>query len=296
MPFTLAEYKKQSQDEFRSSVIQTFIDNSPFLERLHFQNILGGSVTFNREKTLPTGVGFRALNADYTPSVGEIEQITESLKIVGGRVNVDRALLAQYGSERLGTDIFMQVKGLARALNQTVFKGDGTNDSFTGLQSRITTPEIIVNGDAALSVSALREAVLELEGDNTAMFMSKAMYSHIWAAYNEGTIQNITYSSNEFGKPVLSFGGIPLYQAGKDGLGGEILPFSETASTTSIYAVSFDPSDGVVGIQNSPLKTISMKEISVLSATDIEWLMNFMIQKPKSAIRISGITDASVVK
>lgn len=297
MAFTLAEYKKQTQDEFRAAVIQTYIDNSPFLDRLTFQNIIGGSVTFNREQTLPTGTGFRDVNNEYTPSNGVVEQVTESLKIAGGRTNVDRALEKMYGPERMATDVQMQVKALARTLNEALFKGDGTGGSFTGLETRIQASEQVDNGTAALSLAAVRDAILELEGENAAMFMSKKMYSYFWKAYNDGNIQSeIQFQPNQFGLPVATFGGVPLIQAGKDTTGSEILPFEEGVGTneTSIYAVSFDSADGVVGIQNSPLETIPLSEISVLQAVDIEWLMNFMIQAPKSAIRIKGITDGAI--
>ena len=78
---TLAEYKKQTTDPLRAGVIQTYHENSPALSLLNFQNINGGTIKFNREKTLPGNVGFRALDANYTASFGEIETISEDLKI-----------------------------------------------------------------------------------------------------------------------------------------------------------------------------------------------------------------------
>ena len=292
--FTQAEYSKTTQDEFRAAVIQTYKDNSPFIDALTYQSITGGTVTFNRELTLPTGVGFREVDGEYTSSQGEVEPVTEALKIAGGRTTVDRAILKMYGPARLATDLQMQVSGLARKLNAAIFKGDGLLGAFTGLQTRIQAGETIVNGDAALSLAKMRQAYLDCKGNKKAFFMGEGMYSRLWAAYDAGTLQNIVFGTDDFGKPVATFAGVPLILAGEDADRSQVLDFSETNSTTSIYCVSLDEVDGVVGIQNSELETLPMTEVSVVKAWDIEWLNNFMIQTAASAIRISGITDAAV--
>jgi len=284
-----------TQDEFRAAVIQTYKDNSPFIDALTYQSITGGTVTFNREKTLPTGVGFRIVDGEYTSSQGEVEAVTETLKIAGGRTTVDRAILKMYGPARLATDLQMQVSSLARTLNASIFKGDGLSGAFTGLQTRITGDQVIPNGTNPLSLAKMRDAYLACKGNKKAFFMGEGMYSRLWAAYDAGVLQNIVFGTDDFGKPVATFAGVPIVLAGEDAARDQVLDFSETTSTTSIYCVSLDEVDGVVGIQNSALETIPMTEVSVVKAWDIEWLNNFMIQTAASAIRISGITDAAVV-
>ena len=298
MPMTLAEYKKQSQDEFRSQVIETFLNHSPFLSRAIIQTIIGGSVTFNREKTLPTGVGWREVNGEFTVSSGEIEQVTESLNIAGGRTKLDRILKQRYGSDRLATELAMQVKATVRLINADIYKGDGLDGAITGLQTRITGDNVIANGTAGLSAASLRAALLRCRGTNKTFFCSESVYSHIWAAYNDGTIQNVTFGAGEFGLTVLSFAGVPIVIAGEDGLGDDVLPYDEGTGTdeTSIYLVSFDDTDGTVVIQSDEMNTTPLAEISVLEAYDVEWDMNFMSQTERSAVRISGITDAAMTK
>jgi len=293
--FTQAEYSLTTQDEFRAAVIQTYKDNSPFIDALTYQSITGGTVTFNREKTLPSGVGFRIIDGEYTSSQGEVEAVTEALKIAGGKTSVDRAILEMYGPARLATDIQMQVSSLARKLNAAIFKGDGLSGSFTGLQTRITGDQIIVNGDSALSLAKMRDAYLTCKGNKKAFFMGQGMYSRLWAAYDAGVLQNIVFGTNDFGLPVATFAGVPIILAGEDAARDQVLDFSETTSTTSIYCVSLDEVDGVVGIQSSPLKTIPTMNGTVVNSWDIEWINSFMIQTAASAIRISGISDAPVV-
>lgn len=293
--FSEAEYSLTTQDEFRGAVIQTYKDNSPLIDALTYQTITGGSVTFNREKTLPAGVAFRVIDGEYTSSQGEVDPVTEDLKIAGGRTTVDRAILKMYGAARLATDLQMQVSALARKLNAALFKGDGLLGAFTGLQTRVQAAEIVANGVAPLSLANMRTAYLKCKGNKKAFFMGEQMYSRLWAAYDAGVLQNIVFGTDDFGKPVASFAGVPLILAGEDAARDQVLDFSETTSTTSIYCLSLDEVDGVVGIQNSELETLPMTEISVIKAWDIEWLNNFMIQTAASAIRINGITDAPVV-
>lgn len=292
--FTQSEYSKTTQDEFRSAVIQTYKDNSPLIDLLTYQNIVGGSVTFHRELTLPTGVGFREIDGEYTSTQGEVEPVTEDLKIAGGRTTVDRAILKMYGAARLATDIQMQVSALARKLNAALYKGDGLLGGFTGLQTRIQAGETIVNGDTALSLSKMRQAYLACKGNRKVFLVGEGMYSRLWAAYDAGVLQNIVFGTDDFGKPVATFAGVPLVLAGEDASRAQVLDFSELNSTTSVYCLSLDEVDGVVGIQNAPLETEPMTEVSVVKAWDIEWLNNFMVQTAASAIRISGITDAAV--
>lgn len=293
MALTLAEYKKQSQDPLLSGVVQTYINNAPFLNWISYTNFSGGAVTLNRQKTLPNA-GFRAIGVPYTATAGEIEPVTESLTIAGGKIVVDRALLKMYGTDRLATEQEMQVAALARTLSLTFFKGDGTGDSFTGLQVRATN--VINNGDAALSLSNLLRAVVQCKGTNKVIFVGLEMYLKLSNAKNDSTLgSQINIVPDEFGMPITYFAGVPVVQAGEDVAGDEILDFSEANSTTSIYVVAFD-SNGVNGMQNGGLETYRPKTESVASEYDIEWLQNFIIGNPASLQRISGITNAEVVK
>lgn len=292
MAFLLAEYKKQSQDPLRQGVIQTFIDNAPVLNFLKFDQINGGAIEFNIEKVLPT-TGFRAINAPYISSEGEIETKTEALKVAGGKITVDRATRKMYGDARLATSIDMKVKSLARTFSVAFFKGDGTGDSFTGLQSRATTT--IDQGTGALSLSNLRRAKVTSQGSGKVYFMGEEMYLRLSDAVNDPTLSNVTRSVDAFGNEVLFFAGVPCVIAGADASGDQILDFTETTSTTSIYLVCFDP-NGVAGVQNGDMETYYLNQKDVNEGFDIEWLVNYLLQDPKSVVRVLGITDAPVVK
>jgi hypothetical protein len=294
MAFTLAEYKKGKDDPRLQGLIEIYLNNAPFLNYTELVNVIGSAVTFTREKTLNT-TAFRAIGAAYTASEGEVEEITTALKVAGGKITVDRALLKMQGLERFQWAQAMQVKSLARLLSYTFFKGDGTSDSFEGLQALVQAGQTIDNGTAALSLAALDEAVAEIEGSNQVMYVGTKMYSRLSAAMRDTSVAgNIYFEPNQFGQQVMMYAGIPVVRAGKDGSDSEILDFSESTSTTSIYLVSSDE-NGVVGFQNDGITYYDLdRGQDVASDYDIEWLMAPAIQNPNSCYRISGITDAAI--
>jgi|2_EtaG_2_1085320.scaffolds.fasta_scaffold00672_14 hypothetical protein len=292
--FTLAEYKIGTDDFRKAGIVQTYLNNAPFLNHIKNENITGSTIKVVREKTLPS-VGFRAVNADWTRASGEIEEISEDLKICGGGMTIDRFVLKTQGAGRAGVDEMMRVKAIARTMSETFFKGDGTGNSFTGLQSRVAAGQTVSNGTAGLSLGSLDEAIAELEGDNRVIYCNTTMYSKFAQAMRNPAIAgNIYFTPDEFGREAMYYNGVPIIKAGRDTSDAEILDFSETGSTTSLYCVSHD-SNGVIGAQNGELNYFDMDGgKSVTSKYDIEWYWNFVLQQARAAIRVDEITNAAM--
>jgi len=292
MAFTLAEYKKGKDDPRLQGLIELYLDNAPFLNHTELVNVIGSAVTHTAETTLNT-TAFRAVGAAYTASEGVVTETTTNLKIAGGKITVDRALLKMQGEQRFAWSQAMQVKSLARLMSYSFFKGDGTSNTFSGLQSLNTVS--VANGATALSLAKLDEAVATIEGSNTVMYVGTGMYSRLSAAMrNTSVAGNIYYEPNQFGQQVMYYAGIPIVRAGKDGSDAEILDFSETTSTTSIYLVSSDE-NGTVFFQNDGIQYYDIdKGSDVASGYDIEWIGAPAILNPASCVRVSGITNAAV--
>ena len=293
---TLAEYKLQTQDPLRAGVIQSFIDHAPILKDLAFSDIPGGAISFNREKTLPTS-GFRAVGAEYTADGGEIETITEALKIVGGKIEIDRALKAMYGESRQVSAVAMKLKSIARTINATFFKGDGSANSFTGLQARIASGQTVDNGagGAVLSLAKLDAAILACEGDNRRIYANDQMYLALSVAMRTvGLAGNLQIAQDAFGSPVMTYAGIPVVRAGKNVDGSEVLAFTETNTSSSIYIVSLSP-EGVEGVQRGPLEVYVNRSGEAVTAVEPEWYVSYLINSPQSAIRLKNITAGTIV-
>ena len=294
MGLTIAEglRARQISDPTIAGVIRTFVDNAPVLDVMQFSNYIGQTISVNRWKTLNTSA-FRAVDANYTASAGVTEKITEDLKIAGGRVEIDRAVRKMAGEEAVAEQRAMQVASLARLYQYSFLKGDGTSNSFTGLQARCTGDQAIANGDAALDLNNLNNAIIALRGgENARIIMGAGMEARLWQKANENS--QVNYMPGEFGVKPATYNGVPIMRGGEDASDAEILDFSETNSTTSIYVVGFNGS-GVCGIQNRDIEVLNPNGTEAIdSSFDIEWLTNFMVKTDRSAYRISGITDAAL--
>jgi hypothetical protein len=278
-------------DPTTAGVIKTYAKEAPVLDKLRFGTAVGGKVSLNRWKTLPTA-GFRPIGTEFTASTGETEQISEDMKLSGGRVEIDRAIVRRTGPASVVTQEQMQIIALARKWNETFYKGDGTSNSFTGLQARITGDQLINNGVAALDLGKLDDMILAMRGSDKWLVMGTGMISRIWA--KSRTQSNVNFVPGNFGESPSTYNGIPIIAAGEKADESEILDFSETSSTTSIYGLSFEDGIGVMGSQTAPVETILDNPQKVDGSYVIEWDSNFQINTKRAAYRIDGITDTAI--
>jgi hypothetical protein len=94
MAITLEEASKLSNDMLKIGVIETIIKDSPILQGLPFIEIVGNSLIYNQENTLP-GATWYDINDDWaTPTPPTFEKLTAELKILGENADIDAFLKA----------------------------------------------------------------------------------------------------------------------------------------------------------------------------------------------------------
>ena len=98
MAVTLAEAKKNVQDDLQMGVIDEFQKNNWILEHITFDDCVsptGGGATptyaYTRLLTQPTAA-FRAINTEYTPQEVTKQRYTVDIKVFGGAYEIDRVL------------------------------------------------------------------------------------------------------------------------------------------------------------------------------------------------------------
>ena len=94
MSISLTEASKLSTDILLKGIIETIVKDSPILQELPFIQIVGNSLKYNREKTLPTVAWYDPVTDTWTTSEPEFEQCSASLRILGGDADVDNFLKA----------------------------------------------------------------------------------------------------------------------------------------------------------------------------------------------------------
>jgi hypothetical protein len=309
MALTLYEASKINDgDVVRSAVIQMFADNSEILAAMPFEDIPGGSLSYNQEGTLP-GVAFRGFNEAYSEDTGILNPQVEVLRIAGGDLDVDKAIIKTRGEATRSTHEAMKVKAMALYLTGKLINGDSTSDprEFDGLRNRITGSQLIANGSTSggdpLSLDKLDETIDAVDNP-THIIMSKAMRRRMAAAArNPSVAGDIRWELNEFGRRVAFYNDLPILVADYDDAGSRIIDFNEASnnvtpgsSATSVYVVSFG--EGMVtGLQNGVMEVEDLGEIDSkpVYRTRVEWLVGMAVMHGRACARLWSISDAAVV-
>jgi hypothetical protein len=297
----------------RAGVIATFAKMSPWLAMLPFKNIPGNSYAYNQEGVLP-GIAFRGVNESYTASTGIINPASEALRIAGGDLDVDVAIVKMLGAGVRSTHEEMKAKALTASLTTKLIKGDSTSDprEFDGLQVRIPTTgaQFVSAGttDAGDAPSLLKLDTLidSVAGPNKVLLMNKALRRRLSAAARTTTVGGyITWDKDAFGRQVMQYNGVPIINPYPENDGTEPLAFDEQGdlggtpggtSAASIYCASF--ADGYVcGIQNGTMDVRDLGEVqsSPVFRTRVEWLVGLVVEHPRAVARYGGISDAAWV-
>lgn len=307
MALTMLEAAKlNTGDVYRSGVIELYAGSSSILMNLPFQNIAGNALKYNREASMP-GIGFRGVNEGYTPSLGVLNPLTESLVIAGGELDVDAFIIKTMGAEQRSVQEAMKIRALSLAWTRKFIKGDATAEprEFDGLQTRVVGSQLISAGatanGAALSLAKLDEAIDQCLNP-THLIMSKAMARKFSAAARATAVSGyVTYSTDQLGRRVMSYNDLPILTVDLDDSGAAILPFTEaaasgTATATSIYVVSMG-ADGLTGIQNGGIDVRDLGELqtSPLYRTRIEWYNGLAVFNGRAVVRLRHIADSAIV-
>jgi hypothetical protein len=308
MSLTLLESAKlaaMNGETKRAGVIAMFAQMSAWLRVMAFDNILGNAYAYNREASLP-GVAFRGINESYTESTGVVNPQAEALRIAGGDLDVDTALVKMHGIGVRAQHEAMKIKALAAAITDAVINGDSTSNAreFDGLRNRVVGAQLIDNGSTSggdpLSLTKLDETIEAVPGAN-AILIPRLMRPRFTAAMRNQTLTgNILQTKDDFGRTVTTYNDIPLIAAYPDNDGVDPLQFNEAGSgggttAASIYVVRFG--DGYVkGIQNGEMEVRDLGELDAEPKyrTRVEWLMGMAVEHGRAAARLRGISNAAI--
>lgn len=303
MALLLTEASKLAQDQLRAGIIEVFAENSVILERLDFLNIRGNAYTYNLEGTLP-GVAFRGVNESFAESTGIINPQTETLKIAGGDLDVDAHILRTRGDQVRSAHEAMKVKALARYLNRILFDGDSTSEprEFDGLNVRLTGSQSILagSGGAALTQDMIDDLLRQVPAAN-AILVGDGGETLLTKLLRADT--QVNTAVDFFGRPLTTYGGIPILNVGDDETFSDILDFDEdpgdaSFDTTSIYAVrmgSADAEEDFFGLQTEMgmmVRDLGELDSKPAMRTRVEWDISIVLASRDCAARLRGVLNA----
>ena len=130
MAITLAEASKLAQDVMLQGVIETIVKDDPLLEMLPFIPIVGNGLTCNREKTAATATWYDVVDT-WTEDTPTFEQITATLRIVGGDADVDNFLRqTRINVQDLETEIIqLKAKAVRDEIRSSLITGNNLTNA-----------------------------------------------------------------------------------------------------------------------------------------------------------------------
>jgi hypothetical protein len=260
------------------------------------------------------GIGFRGYNEGHEESVGVLNPESEALKLFGGDLDVDKAIVDMKGPQSRLVHTMLKAKAARMALERTIIKGDSTANpkEFDGWQKRVTGSQLISNAAAGgpLSLNKLDEAIdaVDASGGNKFLVMSRAQRRRLTQAGRNTSVGGyITTDQDSFGRKLSYYQDIPILTVFKDNLGNDTMPYAEaspdatTTTSTSIYCVAFGDLlvtgiqgavGGVYGFSARDLVELDSKPVY---RTRMDWYVAQAIYNGRAISRLAGITDAPVV-
>lgn len=303
MPLLRVEAEKLSNNQLLSGVIEEIIDRDELFALLPFQQVAGKALVYNREKTL-SEASFIGVNDVVPEGAATFEEVTATLKILAGDVDVDKFLMATMGdhNNQLAIQIAAKAKGIARQFRRNLALGDSAANalSFDGISKYVVTGQTISAGATgnALSMSMLDELLDAVPlGADCLMMRSSTLraYRNILRTTSGGTDAYMMQLEN-FGRPLLSHNGMPIIvndflpvEATSDGGTG-------TVDTCSIYALRLNESDGFHGLFGGDNAGIVVEDIGTVQNKDavrtrVKWYCGTALKATHAVARLKDVTN-----
>ncbi len=312
MGLTLQEARKLSNDPLKEAVFDTFLEGE-LLNFLPFKNVEGSGVHYNQMETLP-GVGFRGYNEAHENSTGVLNPMSESLKLFGGDLDVDVAIMDMEGPQGRATHTTAKVRAARMNFEANFINGDSSANprEFDGLRRRITGNRLFENNAAGgpLSLNVLDRAIqgTDAPGGRKVIICSRETQTRFWqAARNTGVSGFINFTPLEMGREIPQYMGVPIVSVDTDNVNNPIIPFTEVSTdttnpnTASLYVVAFGDllTTGIQGRARGSFGP-SVRDLGEIDAmpvlrTRMDWYLAMAIYNGRSVARVTGITDAPFI-
>lgn len=290
MALTLLEAQKHAKTPAELAVV-TELAAGQLMSVLPFRNIEGNGLFWKREESLPD-VGFRNYNGALAESYAEVSQQSESLKLFGGDIKVDRAIVELEGAEAKAYQIQSRVRSMRMAWESLFINGDSNQSpsEFDGLAARIQTgsSQYFANGGGALDLAKLDEVIdnVDAQGGRKYIVCSKSLRRALTKqARDNGQIE---IARSEFGYQQTTYMGLPLLELDRDHKNVAIM--DSDAAAQDLYVVSFG-NDHLTGIQNGGVGVRELGESfdQPQMVTRCEWYCGLALINGRAAARLSGI-------
>lgn len=308
MALTIAEADKYSRTTLLRGIVEEIVSESPVLLFLPFIEVLGNSLTYNRESTLPSAAFF-GVGDTWVESTPVLAQVTVSLKILGGDSDVDNFLRITRANEQdLEAEVIGQkAKAIGREFEDEFIYGDTAVDpkGFDGLHKLIGSGPQQVNAGSGATPGAgsfsLLDQTIDLikPGTPDLLIMSRRTRRQIQKlARSQGWDFALAPAPGEIGRQVALYNQIPIavsdYITDTETIASGRFSAKTGGTASSIFAVKLGEGH-LVGLEAT--EGIVAENIGSLSDKDarrwrLKWYVAIALFSTLSVARLDGISSA----
>ena len=312
MAITLNEAKIGMADKVDQQIVDMFRRSSFLLDNMVFDNVIspgtgGSTLTYGYiQLKTPSTAGVRTVGAEYTPGEAKREQKTPDAIIMGGSFQVDRVLQNTAGAaDELAFQAEQKIKATANYFHNQVINGTKEGGTFDGLKKLLGGTANEMSATTPLASSAQLDEnynafldemdafLASLDGTPSVLLMNRAMLIKLRSIARRAGYYERT--SDDFGRTVETYAGIPMVDMGKYFDGSETLDVIPTVSgKTCIYAVCLGL-DGFHGIspQGDGVITSYMPDLEAPGAVktgEVELVAGVALKNTLKAAVLKDIT------
>ena len=307
MALTLAEAAKLSNDVVLQGVIETVVKESRVLEALPFIEMVGNALTYNRENAMATAAFFD-VGDTWTESTPTFTQVLATLKILGGDADVDQYVATTRSNVQdiEAAVLELKAKAVAHEFEDEFIYGDTAVDAkgFDGLHKLAPSGQQIHVGSgatpAALSLKKLDEAIdLAKPGKPDFLLMTRRTRRGI-SAYARALSSPVQYEAGDFGRRVMFYDGIPVFESDfmvdTEAIASGAFSAKTGGASSSVFAVKAGEGQ-LAGLTNGG---IQVENVGALETKDArrwrcKWYVGLALFSTLAVARLDGISSADVV-
>ncbi|KKN77072.1 hypothetical protein LCGC14_0364110 [marine sediment metagenome] len=318
MALTIAEMAAGMKDQVMAGIILQYARASQLFQKISFEATDSFTIKTWQNKSVTDAV-FRDIGSPYTETKDKFSELNEGIYLLGGSIDVDRALRlpGQREIDAWAENLLLQSKRYQYGFTNTFINGDRdvNPDRFDGIKKRVEAAFVAggvgldqVIEAAGLDISSssanrqtfldhLETAMYEVDEGQVDLILTskKGRFALGRVARREGLLDT---TKDQFDKTVPLFRGMPFEEAGTTGdQTTQIITSTETnagASTggtaTSFYFIRFDKQH-IQGWQMHEPRRIYDDIINdgVTHRTVFEWPVGLSSFAIKSVVRLRGV-------
>ena len=296
MALTLSESAKLSNDVLVAGVIETIVQESPVLQRLPFIEVVGNSLTYNRENRAPTAA-FYSVGDTWTESTPTFTQVAATLRILGGDADIDNFLRATRSNiqDLEAAVVQLKAKALQTKFEDTFVNGDRDSDSnaFDGIDKLSAAGQTVSMGTngGTLTLEKLDETIDRVKaGKPHLLLMSRRSRRKLTSLSRASGSGLVVSDRNELGQMVEYYDGIPV---GVNDHIGDAKTVGSSSDCSTIYALQLG--EGAVAGLTAP-GGLAVERVGSLETKDatrirVKWYVALAVFNALKLAKLTGVRD-----